>query len=449
MAVPSVLGCVVGDSACVVAANDTSIRQVRHDPLPEHRRRPAPAGRGGRVRRRRACCPARPSCRQRTRPAGSRSAGRSRCCATRAWSTPARASAGSSPPTRCARPSAGSAPSRRQLADVGRALRAPDPRLRVRRRRRPGCAQVLGRDTVLRGAAPQPGRRRAVRPGDGVVPRGARRRAVAGPTSSASPFYELLGVPLGGADADASARRGRGRRTPSCSACRSGSPVLRCERVTRVASTASRCCVSEHVFPGPPHRVRGRPAPRRAVDRRPAPRPPGARLRLGAAGAAAQPGRRRALRPRHRVVPRGVRRRAEPGRRGALTVLRAARRPPGWRHPDDRCGGGLRVGGRAAPREGGLAAAALRAASPARSTATRCCSPSTSSPPTSRCSRSTCPTSRRRSPPPASASSSSAGVRPADLSRPAVVVVVDAVSRRWSWWSVEDVARRRRGWSPG
>src|SRR6478736_2717181 len=75
--------------------------------------------------------------------------------------------------------------------------------------------------------------------------------------------------------------------------------------------------------------------PRLPVRERPAPRPAGARVRLGAAGAPVEPGRRRALRPRHRVVPRGVRRRAEPGRRRAVTVLRTARRAPRWGYSDD------------------------------------------------------------------------------------------------------------------
>lgn len=63
-----------------------------------------------------------------------------------------------------------------------------------------------------------------------------------------SPFYELIGVPLGGATqtigaAAASATEAERLGVPE------GSPVLRCERVTR--STAGEVVlVSEHVFPG-------------------------------------------------------------------------------------------------------------------------------------------------------------------------------------------------------
>lgn len=63
-----------------------------------------------------------------------------------------------------------------------------------------------------------------------------------------SPFYELIGVPLGGATqtigaAAASATEAERLGVPE------GSPVLRCERVTR-STAGDVVLVSEHVFPG-------------------------------------------------------------------------------------------------------------------------------------------------------------------------------------------------------
>ena len=64
-----------------------------------------------------------------------------------------------------------------------------------------------------------------------------------------SPFYELLDVPLGGATQTigAAAAEPSGRRASSAS--RPGSPVLRCERITRDAD-GQPVLLSVHIFPG-------------------------------------------------------------------------------------------------------------------------------------------------------------------------------------------------------
>ncbi len=64
--------------------------------------------------------------------------------------------------------------------------------------------------------------------------------------------------------------------------------------------------------------------------------PQAARRRPGAAGQAGQPGRRRAVRRGHRVVPRRARRQPVARRRRAAAVLRTARPRSARRHPDDR-----------------------------------------------------------------------------------------------------------------
>ena len=62
-----------------------------------------------------------------------------------------------------------------------------------------------------------------------------------------SPFYELVGVPIGGAvQTIGAAGREPGRRRAAGGA--GGSPVLRCERITDV--DGHPLLVSEHVFPG-------------------------------------------------------------------------------------------------------------------------------------------------------------------------------------------------------
>ena len=217
------------------------------DPLPGDRRRPAAAGRGGEFAAG-GCCRARPSCRQRTTPAGSRSARRSSCCATRAWSTPARASAGSSPSTRCASRSAGSARSRAQLAASGVALRAPDPRLRLRggaaaraagARRRARCCGCGASTwpTASRSPASRCGARRSSAP---TLSRADVERA---------PFYELLDVTARRRDAD-----DRRRRWPTAADAellevpgRLAGAALRAGHLD--LDRHGRCCSSEHVFP--------------------------------------------------------------------------------------------------------------------------------------------------------------------------------------------------------
>ncbi len=83
--------------------------------------------------------------------------------------------------------------------------------------------------------------------------------------------------------------------------------------------------------------------------------------RQGAAGGPGEPGRRRAVRPRHRVLPRGARRAAVQGPGGRVVVLRPAAGRARRRGADDRGGGGRRDRRRAAGHPGRLAGAALRA----------------------------------------------------------------------------------------
>ena len=80
-----------------------------------------------------------------------------------------------------------------------------------------------------------------------------------------SPFYELLEVPLGGATQTIGAAAAEPADAAKL-AIPSGSPVLRCERVTR--RRRRRACAAERPhLPGPSHRVRGRPEPGRAEHR--------------------------------------------------------------------------------------------------------------------------------------------------------------------------------------
>ena len=247
-------------SSCVRYKYRTSAR----DPLPRDRRRPPRAGGGRRVRRGAHCCRASRSCRQPTRPAGSRSARRWSCCATRGWSTPARASAGSPPSTRCASRSAGSARSRRQLAASGvhserRILDfgfvpAP-PRCRAGARQRRPCSRCAG------STSPTASRSRGSRCG---APR-TSARSCRGPTSSGRRSTSCSTC-RSAAPCRRSAPPWSSPATPSCSRCRVGSPVLRCERVTSHAGGAAGAAVRARL-PGPPHGVRGRPADGRAQHR--------------------------------------------------------------------------------------------------------------------------------------------------------------------------------------
>ena len=130
---------------------------------------------------------------------------------------------------------------------VGHPARAADPRLRLRRRGRPDVRAVLGIAQVLRvrrlnladgepfaivtvwcpaslGAAPVPSRRRAL-----ALLRAAARAARRG-------------------QSDASAPTPPRPRTPRLLGIPPGSPVLRCERVTRTED-GEPVLVSVHVFP--------------------------------------------------------------------------------------------------------------------------------------------------------------------------------------------------------
>ena len=211
-----------------------------------------------------ACCPARASCRQLTRSAGSRSARRWSCCGTRGWSTPARASAGSSPPIRCARRSGRLGTIEGQLGELGVASERRVVGFGFVDARRPGCARCSASTRCSRcagstwpTASPSP-----------ASPCGAPRSwapACRAPTSRRAPFYELL-------DVRSAAPRRRSARPPPAPedaellAVPVGSPVLRCERVTRGVDGRPVLRVRARV-PRPPHRVRRRPAPGRALDR--------------------------------------------------------------------------------------------------------------------------------------------------------------------------------------
>ncbi len=133
-----------------------------------------------------------------------------------------------------------------QLAELGRSSErkvvgfgfvAAPPRVR----------QVLGTVDRARGAAGQPGRRRAVRPGHGVVPGGGGRPAVAGRGRARRRSTSWSTWPSGRRPR----RSGRWRPGPQDAALLAvpvGSPMLRCERVTRDAADEP-VLVSEFLFP--------------------------------------------------------------------------------------------------------------------------------------------------------------------------------------------------------
>ena len=146
----------------------------------------------------------------------------------------------------------------------GPGVRAPDPRLRVR----PAAGRVRAAARRRQGAEGhpgQPGRRRAVRPGHRLVPRGARRRAEPGPgratarstsccrSRSAAPPRPSGPTPPAPTDAEL-------LQVPV------GSPVLVCERVTADAGRHAGADRRVRV-PRPPHRVHRGPGPPRGVDR--------------------------------------------------------------------------------------------------------------------------------------------------------------------------------------
>ena len=192
------------------------------------------------------CCRARASCRPSSASAGSPCAGRWRRCATSGWSSRARASGGSSPPSPCSSGSSGCGTIERSSRRGASQPQRRDHRVRVRRRP-PTCRRELGVDQRAARQARQPRRRRAVRRRHRVVPGrarpapvDARRRAHARSTSCSA--------------SRCAARRRRSaptapsRPTPSCSAVPAGTPVLRCERVT--TDTSGRpILLSEHIFP--------------------------------------------------------------------------------------------------------------------------------------------------------------------------------------------------------
>ena len=126
-----------------------------------------------------------------------------------------------------------------QLAARGHALRAADPRLRASSPRPPRVRELLGRRHGAAGPAAQPGRRRAVRPGHGVVPR-ALGAELSRADVERSPFYELLASTLGGAvQTIGAAAASAARRRAAGSARRLAGAALRADHVDR--RRASRC----------------------------------------------------------------------------------------------------------------------------------------------------------------------------------------------------------------
>jgi GntR family transcriptional regulator len=110
----------------------------------------------------------------------------------------------------------------------------------------PRVREVLGVDTVLEvrrvnHADGQPFARVTVWCREDVGARLSRADV------ESSPFYELVGVPIGGAVQTIGAAAA-GRADAELLAVPEGSPVLRCERVTR-GSDGRALLVSEHVFP--------------------------------------------------------------------------------------------------------------------------------------------------------------------------------------------------------
>ena len=86
--------------------------------------------------------------------------------------------------------------------------------------------------------------------GHGVVPGGRSARELSRADVERSPFYELLDVPLGGADADDRRRRGRAPR--DADAARRSRPARRCCAASGSPPTLdgdAGAAVSEHVFP--------------------------------------------------------------------------------------------------------------------------------------------------------------------------------------------------------
>ena len=229
-----------------------------------YRRSPTTSGIGwsrGELRGRPTSCPARAICRRSSASAGSRSARPWRRSATRAWSTHARASGGSSArrPLRQPLPSwtRSSASSRERHASG-----AADHRVRVRRR------------------AP------ATSPSSSAATRCCESSASTGPTAIRSPSSPC-GAPPSSARAVPRATSSASRST-SCSASRCAARRRRSAPLPRAPTTpkllevpvGSRCCAASASpptpaggrscwpahLPGASHGVRRRPAHGRAVD---------------------------------------------------------------------------------------------------------------------------------------------------------------------------------------
>ncbi len=173
------------------------------------------------------------------------------------------------------------------------------------------------------------------------------------------------------------------------------------QSLARLATLEDQLAASG-IRPGPPD-------PRLRLRHRGRPDAGAPRHLSGAAGAAAQPGRRRAVRHRHRLVPGRPRPAPVARRRGAVAVLRAARRATGRSQSDHRCGR------RARPtmpdcwtsRPGPRCCAASASPAPRKASPSSCrC---TSSRPTAPSSSSTCRARSRRSPRPGCAWSSEDG----------------------------------------
>ena len=205
------------------------------------------------------CCPARASCRRSSGSAASRCAGRSRRCVTRGLSSPARASAGSSPRCPCSSDS-----SRLDTIEAQLEERGVHPQRQILEfafvaapahvRAALGCEQVL-RVKRLNLADGAPFAVVTVwcpaELGEHLSRRDVERK----------PFYELLGVELRGAtqtigaaapsDGDAALLQVPGGQPGAAVRARHH----HCGRRPDPAERAH--------LPGAPHRVRGRPAPGR------------------------------------------------------------------------------------------------------------------------------------------------------------------------------------------
>ena len=227
-----------------------------NDPLPAHRRRARAACRGRRVPRRPVAAERSRALRAVPTPAGSRSVARSRLFAPKAWSAPARASAGSCPPIPCDSRSVVSAPSRpswRSRASspsVGssgsRSFRAPASVVEEC-----SASTPCSRSPRVNLADGAPFARVTVWCPEQLGARLSRAEV------EASPFYELHRRAPRGRDADDRRRRRRSAPTRSCSPSPSG---RRCSSASTSRATVQGdpVLVQRARLPRPPHRVLGR-----------------------------------------------------------------------------------------------------------------------------------------------------------------------------------------------